>query len=356
MATKGRTVARTTLRQVAEAVGLHVSTVSRILNRPECAKASDETRERVLAVAGDLDYQANAVARALVKGRVGSIGVLVPDYLDPVYMQYVEELARLFEAEGSLLAPMVTHFGAEAEQRALTVLNSGRVDAVIALRYEPENGVFYRHISERGLPLVFRLPEDVGRIPFDAVVLDISEGFGVLADHFAKSGRRRIGLLGGFAATELAHGQSASLSVRRFLASCRAHGLNAGPESAVPCRPQAKAAHDALLGRFGVGGVPPYDAIVVQSNRLLPGVCSGLRQLGVRVPEDVELGVISDSEFCRAADIPIVVWAQPVSRICAELFRLTRDRLSVCSRPPCRVRVQSRLIFRETGDHRNGQQ
>lgn len=340
-------MARATLKQVADTVGVNISTVSRVLNRPERAKVSEVTRQRILAAAASVGYRVHATAQALARGRVGTVGMLVPDYLDVVYMRYVEELSRLFDEAGSLLLPMVTQFRPDLERRALRALGSGRADLVLALRYEPANAEFYQEFAAGELPLVFRVP-DPRSIPFDAVEVDVTAGFGALAAEFAARGRRRIGLLGGCAARELAVGNRETTSVRGFVERCREAGVVCGPEMAVPCNEDAESAREALLeacreapGRF--------DALVVQANRLLPGVVAALRQLGLSVPGAVSLGVISDSEFCRVAGVPVTVWAQPVEEICKVLFQLTQRRLDNPEAEIRQVAVESHLIERGEG-------
>lgn len=339
-------MARTTLKDVAERVGLNLSTVSRVLNRPSQAKVSEKTRSRVLAVAEEMGYRPHATAQALAKGRVGSIGLLVPDYLDEVYMRYADALARLFAAEGSLLVPMSTRYEAEFENRALATLSAGRADLILALRYEKDDEPAYRRTHRLGVPLVFRIPDDdLGELPFDAVYADVTTGYRTLAEHFGECGRRRIGLVGGFAAQDLAEGRSGSATVAGFLAGCAAWGTTTGPEQAVPCTASAEGACAAMLERLQ-DHPRRFDALVVQSNRLVPGVYAALRRLGLRVPQDVAVGTISDAEFCRVAEVPVTVWEQPVATICEELFRLARRRLDEPKAAIEQVRVHSRLIVR----------
>jgi LacI family transcriptional regulator len=341
-------MARATLKDVAERVGLNLSTVSRVLNRPSRAKVSEATRERVLAAAAQLGYRPHATAQALAKGRVGSIGLLVPDYLDEVYMRYADGLARLFAVEGSLLVPMSTRYEAEFENRALATLSAGRADLILALRYEKDDEVAYRRTQQLGVPLVFRIPDDdLGDIPFDVVYADVTTGYRALAEHFGENGRRRVGLVGGFAALDLAAGRTAAFPVAGFLAGCAAWGGETNPAQAVPCAPSAEAACATLLERMRESP-SRFDALLVQSNRLVPGVYAALRQLGLRVPQDVAVGTISDAEYCRVAEVPVTVWEQPVATICEELFRLACRRLANPAATIEQVRVHSRLIVRRS--------
>ena len=341
-------MARATLKDVAERVGLNLSTVSRVLNRPACAKVSAATRERVLAAAADLGYRAHATAQALARGRVGSVGLLVPDYLDEVYMRYADRLARLFEEDGSLLVPMSTRYEAGFESRALSTLSAGRADLILALRYEAGDEEAYLRTRRMGVPLVFRVPDSEPQaIGFDAVYADVSSGYRALAEHFGETGRRRVGLVGGFAARDLAAGCPVSCSAAGFAAGCAAWGMPAGSAEAIPCEPSAEDACAAVLGRLEEDP-RGFDALLVQSNRLVPGVYAALRRLGLRVPEDVGVATISDAEYCRMAEIPVTVWEQPVATICEEMFRLARRRLATPAAPVEHVRVHSRLLARRS--------
>ena len=73
---------RTTIRDVAEAAGVGVATVSRVFSG---GPVSDETREKVLAAAARLDYRPSALGRNLRQRRRGGIGLLVPDITDGFY-------------------------------------------------------------------------------------------------------------------------------------------------------------------------------------------------------------------------------------------------------------------------------
>jgi DNA-binding LacI/PurR family transcriptional regulator len=87
-----------TLRHVAERSGVSITTVSRILNgRESGVPVRPETRERILAVADELGYKPNLLARALRGSRSSLLGVIVRDISDPFHTQVlrgVNEVAR----------------------------------------------------------------------------------------------------------------------------------------------------------------------------------------------------------------------------------------------------------------------
>ena len=75
---------RVTIRSVAEAAGVSMSTVSNVLSgRHE--QMAPETRERVLAAIERLNYRPNHVARGLVTGRTATIGLIMCDVTNTLY-------------------------------------------------------------------------------------------------------------------------------------------------------------------------------------------------------------------------------------------------------------------------------
>src|SRR5688572_20434925 len=82
------TPASVTLRDVAERAGVSITTVSRILNgRESGVPIRDETRRRVLAVAAEMGYKPNLLARGLRGSRSSLLGVIARDVSDPFHIQ-----------------------------------------------------------------------------------------------------------------------------------------------------------------------------------------------------------------------------------------------------------------------------
>lgn len=94
----------TTIEQIAKLCGVSVATVSRALNRPE--DVSNETREKIRHVASELGYVPNAAARSLTKGRSRLIGLTVPDFKNPTFV----DIARGAQAQADALGLTVAVF------------------------------------------------------------------------------------------------------------------------------------------------------------------------------------------------------------------------------------------------------
>ena len=87
-----------TITDIAAATGVAPSTVSRALNRPGRVNAA--TRERIQAVAREMDYVANSQARALTSGRTRTIAVLVSDVTNPFYFDMIRGTQQQLKGAG----------------------------------------------------------------------------------------------------------------------------------------------------------------------------------------------------------------------------------------------------------------
>ena len=85
-----------TIRDVARASGVHVSTVSRTFSAPHLV--NQDTRSRVLAAAESLGYRPNRAARALITGRTHNIGLIVADIANPFFPPLIKAAESQAEA------------------------------------------------------------------------------------------------------------------------------------------------------------------------------------------------------------------------------------------------------------------
>jgi ABC-type sugar transport system substrate-binding protein len=99
-----------TINDVAARAGVSPTTVSRVFARPELVHI--DTRQRVIAVAQQLGYTPNRLARSLAMGRSGNIGLVVPDIANPFFpplIKAVQQQARLATTPCSSPTPTSTH-------------------------------------------------------------------------------------------------------------------------------------------------------------------------------------------------------------------------------------------------------
>lgn len=179
-----------TLRELASALGVHASTVSRVLNGHRDARLSEATRARILALAAETGYRPNRLARSLKTQRTHLLGVLVPDIANPffaVLLRAVEDAAR--GAGCNVILCNTDDEPARCEQH-LRVLGEGHVDGLLiatAHRDDP-------HITRlRGTRLPYVLVNRRRDDPNDSwVITDDRGGARQAVRHLAALGHTRI--------------------------------------------------------------------------------------------------------------------------------------------------------------------
>lgn len=180
-----------TIYDVARMASVSISTVSHVINGTRYV--AEETRQRVLEAIEELDYQPSSLARALVRQETNTIGVVVPDNVNPFFA----ELARGIEDHGFSAGYSVILCNSDrnaAKQSAyLDVLIAKHVDGLIFMSFDDRPEEVDR-ITSRSIPVVMfdrDFPE------FDAVLVDNYQGGKLATEHLVALGHRRIACIAG---------------------------------------------------------------------------------------------------------------------------------------------------------------
>jgi len=288
---------RVTASDVAKAVGVHVSTVSRAMNPQTRGLVADEVAERVLAAAAALGYSPNSLAAGLRTRRSFTVGVVLPDITNPVFPPILGGIQDALEAEGYV--PIVADAGPEAARRETVVerMLARQVDGLILATSRRRDPVL-DFCRTRGIPLVLvnRVAEDAG---FSGVVSDDRRGMRLAVEHLAALGHRAIGHVAGPQDLSTGHGR-----LQGFLAAMADHGLAVPPGAVVEAgaysREQGRLATAALLAQ-----APELTAIVAANDLLALGCYDALRAAGRRCPQDLSVVGHNDMPLVDMVDPPL---------------------------------------------------
>src|SRR6476469_3152324 len=115
----------TTMKRIADELGVSITTVSKVLNnRDDIGQA---TRARVLARVAELGYQPNAVARSLTLRRTHTLGVVIPDLMHSFFVEIVAGLEPVAQARGFGLLLCSSNEDPERERTAIELLRQRQV-------------------------------------------------------------------------------------------------------------------------------------------------------------------------------------------------------------------------------------
>lgn len=181
------------LKDVAEAAGVHVSTASRALNERTSDLVHPDTLVRVRAVAADLGYRVNGMARALKTRRSCTIGMLVPDITNPFFPPAVRGAEDALSRRGFSLLLANGDNDETRTRRQVSAMLEARVDGLLlamARRSDP----LVEDLAGGSVPVV-QLNRMVERGGLSAVVPDDVHGVTTAVEHLHSLGHRCIGFV-----------------------------------------------------------------------------------------------------------------------------------------------------------------
>jgi DNA-binding LacI/PurR family transcriptional regulator len=296
---------RLQMADIARMAGVSTTTVSRALSGS--ALVNKATRKRVTELARSLNYTVNAGAKELRLGHSNTVAVVVPYNInmrqalsDPFFLGILGSIADALTERGYDM--LVSRIDEENLHLASTPYDSGRAMGIILI------GQWHHHdhlnqLAVRGVPLVVwgaQLPNQL----YCTVGCNNIEGGRLATEHLLARGRRRVAFFGDTDLPEVAQRYE---GYRQALADA---GVAFDPALVSRASFLAESARAAVtqLKAQEIG----FDAIFACSDLLAMSAISALRDLGLRVPQDVSVVGYDDVLLAAHYHPPITTVRQPI--------------------------------------------
>lgn len=313
-------MARTTINDIARIAGYSKTTVSFAFNDP--SRIGKETREKILRIADELGYIPDPVARNLTIGRLGTIGLLLPEvisfaFYNPYHSQIVQGIGEICEQEGhslTLIPPI--------RESLLEGVRGAVVDGLITLGLEPGTETV-EIIRRRHLPFVSIDGHTGGGFP--VVRIDDRSASRRIMQHLLELGHRHLAIV---AFGPEAHMTADSNVKNERLVGYRDAIREFDPsilETTVFLRSPPSMDKGAEVANMILADHPEITAVVAMSDIIALGIIQTLQEAGKRIPEDISIVGFDD--------IPQSV--------------LIRPRLTTVSQPGyLKGKVAAQILFR----------
>lgn len=281
---------KSTLVLVAELAGVSIASVSRVMNG---LPASQRVTERVRAAAEELGYVPDATARSLKVGRTEQIALAVADVGNPVYVSMMREISRVVTKAGYRLVLSDTGSDPRDQIDLLVSLNRGFADGLILspLRVPEALG---EQLNASRFPIVI-----IGSLPpgveLDNVRADSAAGMVLAVDHLAEQGRQRIAFVNGPVDTV-----PGAARLNGYLRAITARDLPQNADAQVSAKDFTYKA--GLKGAERLLDQCTPDAIVCANDLLAIAVMKIAGQKGLRVPDDLAIVGMDDTDLADLAN------------------------------------------------------
>lgn len=301
---------RVRIVDVAQAAGVSVATVSRVLNGAETV--APELRERVQRSARTLGYRPNPHARALHSGRSHAVGVAAT-YVGGFFALLFDGLESRLAGAGYRLVVAGGNGDRDSERATVHDLLNRHVDGLVVFLEGVGDGDLLR-IADRGTPALV-LGRIVPGIEERCLAWDQHAGGMLATRHLLELGHTRIAFLGGPENNLHARERRAG-----YLQALREAGIAPDPALVVEGDFREVGGRDGMRELLQQG---PFSAVFVANDQMAMGALNALWERGLRCPDDISVIGFDDQAIAPFAVPPLTTIRQPLE----ELGRLAADRL-----------------------------
>ncbi len=336
---------RARLIDVAARAGVAPNTASTILNNRPDSWASQETRERVLRAAKELNYRPSKAALGVRLGRYHTIGLVVPDLHNPFYPVLADYLDQAVAAFGYDLILEHARNDLTAEQHCFQSILDRQVDGVALIVSDPElHRPFLARLAASGPPAVALAAKPEVSLPLDSVVSDFSEGFVQAIDHLTALGHQRFAFL-----CALAKGQDDGNRPALYRRLLEAKGIAPAHIHFERCEHHIASARDAFrdLLRRTQGNRPT--ALIALNDLSAIGAMRAAADEKLSVPRDLSVVGVDNIPLGEYLPVALTTISQPIKDMVARTASLLMQRIDgKSSARPSQTVFPTELLVRES--------
>lgn len=330
---------RTTLKDIAERLGISVSTVSRALRKhPDI---HPDTQQAVAKMAEQLDYFPDSHAQSLKGGKSNIIGIIVPEIRHHFFSSVISGIEKIAYANNYTIMVCQSHENSERERLNLQALISQRVAGVlISIAEDSQDIGHFARLKKHGIPVVFfdRTHKDL--TDTNRVVVDDYEGAYKLITHLIERGYSRIAHLAGpetVSISNLRHGGYRDALNDSELEYDPALVISGGYRE-----------EDGLKGMEQVLKMDQLpDAVFAVNDPVAMGAFTRLKEKGMKIPDDIALAGFCDNYFSSLIEPQLTTVSQPANAIgerAAELLIQCIEQDE--GQPPTTIQLETKLMVR----------
>lgn len=328
-----------TLKSMAAELGIHVSTLSRVLNGDADAvarAASPDVVARIRQLAAQRNYTPNLQATALRMQRSQEVGVLMPRISDLVMATLYEGIDTAADAAG-YMAFVSNTFDEPDRQRALVERSLRRqVAGIIIGDSHLGDSQLLSHLADRKVPYVLISRRQPGH---PGVACDDFLGGRLAAEHLFQIGCRNVAVLAGEAFASTGADRTSG-----FIDWFREHGIDIPPARVLNGHFDSREGH--AQGQRLLQADRTIDGVFAVNDFLAIGLMGAIREAQLNLGTDIAVVGYNDTPLAAVLPVPLTSIRLPLHEMGAMAFRALLGKID--GSPTDDVLVQPQLIVRES--------
>jgi LacI family transcriptional regulator len=328
------------IKKLAQLLSLSIATVSKALR--DSHDISQETKNKVISLAKELNYQPNPHASFMRKHSSKTIAVIIPEIANNYFTLAINGIESVAHEKGYHAIIYLSHEDYEREVAFARHLASGRADGVlISVSSTTTNYTHLQELQDKGLPIVFfdRVCEDFKTVK---VTTDDYQSAYLATKHLIEQGCKRI--------AHLAISTSISIGSNRakgYLQALQDHGVMTDESFLIEC------VNDTVLDTELIKDLLQHiqpDGIFAAIERYAITCYELCEELGLKIPEDVKIISFSNLQTASLLNPSLSTITQPAFEIGREAATMLLKKLEKKNfqLPDEIIVIQSKLIARRS--------
>lgn len=308
------------LVDIARKTGYSVSTVSRALHKDSSKSNISETATaKIRAVADQMDYKTNKVARSLKSQKTYEIGIVVSDVLNPFFATLVKSISKEVRNIGYTLMLCDSDENLEFEKESIRQLLEKRVEGLIIAPV----GIYSDHFQEIQKARIQTILVDriFKNSYFDTVSVDNYRGSCLATEHLIKKGHRRIAFIQGLPGVV-----TNEQRLKGFKDTLKHHEIEICPEYIVG--DDFRSLNGYLQTKKLLEYKNPPTAIFAAGDLITLGCIQAINEENLKIPRDISLITFDDPRYFAHLSPPITAIRQPVTEMGIIAVKLLLDRIN----------------------------
>jgi alanine racemase len=333
---------RATIDDVAQRAGVSKTSVSFAFNKP--TRLRPETARRIRDVAEALGYQPHPVARMLGERRTRTLGVLMPQALAVIFENPFFGTFSAGAAEAAEESDYALQFISASKGSLSGAVRGATIDGFVAIglsAHHPE----VEQIQRADLPMV--LVDSASHPKHPSIDVDDEKGARDAAEHVASLGHRDILVLGIEPPIRSPEAYEDSVMARRmrgYRAGLAVHDVFLPDTSIVAGAATIESGRKCFHAAWAAGRRPT--AVLAMGDAIAIGAMRAVRDLDMRVPDDISIVGFDDIQLAEYMDPPLTTVHQPVRQKARDAVQLLIDTLDGTAEHGRHATLATRLIVR----------
>lgn len=331
------------IKQIAQAAGVSVATVSRVLNHPE--NVAPKTREKIQEIIEKTEYKPNWFAQGLNFNRTKTIGLIIPHILNILYMEIAKGVEDVAIQKGYTVFMCNVEKDHKMECEYVEQLLTRRVDGIIFLFSSLEEEEL-KNIENRGVPIVL-VGENKNVNGFNCVKVNCRLGAENMVKKLVEDGYKSIGILYGN------DPEQESLDMLDGYKKVLAKNKIDIKENYV--KQVDNTIEGGYLGLKKMLGFDAPRAIFATSDEIAYGAMDAAKDMGLKVPEDIAVAGFGNSRMSNLVEPKLTTVELPFHKMGIYGARLLFDLIEDEDRAdenPRQITLQTKLRIRKSCGHK----